>query len=141
MGIFNFGTISIKNLLKTSATTWYSEITFSDIICCCPSPETTVFSISATLDFDYILSANKGFTVFQNVLLSAVLRVPILLKKFLFSGLIKLTQRLRCLLHGFLLMPLFLFKNLFLSSNLFMISLFIVFYERILICTNISLFY
>ena len=46
MGIFKFGTILIKNLLKTSATAWSSEITFSETIFSCPTPETTFFSIS-----------------------------------------------------------------------------------------------
>ena len=80
MGNFKLGTILIKNLLKTFATAGSSEITFSETICSCPTPETTFFSISVILDFVCILSVNKGFTVFQNVLLSVMSRVPMLLK-------------------------------------------------------------
>ena len=84
------------------------------------------FSISVYLGFVCTLSVRKGFTVFQNVLLSVMPRVIlILLKKFFFSHLIKLTQRLRCLLYAFLSISLFVFKKLFLSHVLFMISWFI----------------
>ena len=81
---------------------------------------------SATLDFVCILSVNKGFTVFQNILLSVVARILVLLKKFFFSRLIELTQRLCCLLYTFLSISLFVLKDLFLSSYLFMIFLIIV---------------
>ena len=46
------------------------------------------------------------------------------------SRLIKLTQRLHCLLYAFLSISLFVFKNLFLSRDLFMISLFIVLFMK-----------
>ena len=45
----------------------------------------------------YFISKN-GFTILQKVLLSVMSLILILLKKFFFSLLIKLTQRLRCLL-------------------------------------------
>ena len=65
----------MKNLLKTSATAWSSDIIFSDTI----SPWAS------------ILSVKKGFTVFQKVLLAVMSLVLIILKKFFFSFLIKLT--------------------------------------------------
>ena len=98
------------------------------------------FLISVILDFVFILSVKSGFTVFQTVLLSVMSIVLILLKKFFFSLLIKLTQRLRCLLYALLSMSLFVFKSLFLRPlHDFFIYLFI--YERRLIRSNIPLFY
>ena len=52
-----------------------------------------------------------------------------IIKKVFFSCLIKLTQRLRCLLYAFLSMSLFEFKNLFLSSDLYL-YLFIVLFMK-----------
>ena len=43
-------------------------------------------------------------------------------KKFFFSLLIKLRQRLRCLLYAFLSMPLFVFTNVFLSTDIWEFS-------------------
>ena len=72
----------------------------------------------------------------------------ILFKRFFFSHLIKLTQRLCCLLYTFLSTSLFVFKNLF--QKFIFKNLFIPFhdfflchfiYEMSLICTNISLLY
>ena len=123
--IFKNGTtILMKNLLEI----WRSWKAF--------------FLIGVILDFVFILSVKNGFTAFQKVLLSVMSRVLILLKKLFFSLLIKLTQRLRCLLYTFLSMSFFVLKNLFLRRDLFMISLFIfLFYKRRLICSNIPLFY
>ena len=59
------------------------------------------FSISVILAFVFILSVKNGFTVFQKVLLSVMSLILILLKKFFFSLVIKLTQKLRCLLYAF----------------------------------------
>ena len=92
--------------------------------------ETTFFSMSVILDFVFVLSVKNGFTVFQKVLLYVMSLVLILLKKFFFSLLIKLTQRLRCLLYAFLSMSLFVFKNLFLRRDLFMIALFIFLFMK-----------
>ena len=86
--------------------------------------------MSVILDFVCALSVNKGFTVFQNVLLSAMSRVLILLKKFFFSHLNKFTRRLRYLLHAYLSMSFFVFKTLFLSCDLFMISTFFVLFIK-----------
>ena len=119
MGIFKFGSILIKNLLKTSA--WSSEIIFSD--CSSPSLDATFFSMGEILRIVCNLSVNKGFTVFQNALLSVMSGVLMLLKKFLFSRLI---QRLRCFLYVFLSMSLLVFKILFIRS---------------MVCTYILLFY
>ena len=100
----------MRNLLKTFATAWSSW-------------ETIFFDKRY---FTFILSVKKGFNVFQKVLLSVMSLVLVIsLKKFCFSLLIKLTQKLRCLLYAFLSMSLFVFKNLFLTRDLFMISLFI----------------
>ena len=92
--------------------------------------------ISVILDFAFISSVKNGFTVFQKVLWSAMSLVLMLLRKFCFSLLVKLTQRLHCLLYAFLSMSILVFKNLFLRRDLFMISLF-----RHLICSNLPLFY
>ena len=54
----------------------------------------------------------------------------ILLEKFFVALLIKLTQRLRCLLYAFLSMSFFVFKNLFQRRDLFMISLFIFLFMK-----------
>ena len=123
--ISRFETILMKNLLKTCAIVWTSVIIFSETISFWPSWETTFFSMSVILEFVFILSVKNGFTVLQYILLSVMSLVLILLKKFSFSLLIKLTQRLRCLLYAFLSVSLFVFKNLFLGRNVFMISLFI----------------
>ena len=86
----------MKNSLKVSAISMSFEIIFSD--------KTSllfflnVFSTKVILDLDFILSVNKGFTFLQNILLSVISDVFKLLKKFFFSCLIKLTQKLRCLL-------------------------------------------
>ena len=61
VGIFKFGTKLMKNLLKTSATNWSCQISFSETICSCPSPETTVFPLSVILDFACTLHANISF--------------------------------------------------------------------------------
>ena len=105
-----------------------------------PFSGSNLFSISVILDFVCTLSVNKGFTVFQNVLLSVMARVVILIRKFLFSRLIKLTQRLCCLSYAFLLMSLFVFKYLFLSSDLSWFLYLSFYLWRNLVCTNISLF-
>ena len=91
----------MKNWLKTFATAWSSEIIFSETISYWPSWETIFFSISVILDFVFILSVKNGLTIFQNVSLSVMSLVLILLT-FFFSLLIKLTQKLRCLLYAFL---------------------------------------
>ena len=57
-------------------------------MCSCHSLETTFFSISVILEFACTLSENESFTVFQNVLLSLMSWVLILLMKFSFSCLI-----------------------------------------------------
>ena len=88
------------------------------------------FSISVTLDSVFILSVKNCFTVFQRVLLFVMSLVLILLKKFFFSLLIKLTQRLRYLLYAFLSMSLFVFRNFFLIRDLFMVSLFVLLFMK-----------
>ena len=89
----------------------------------------------------YFIS-KKWLYLFIKVLLSVMSLALILLAKFFFSLLIKLAQRLHCLLYAFLSMSLFVFKNLFLRRDLFMISLFVYLfiYERRLICSKIPLF-
>ena len=67
--------------------------------------------------------------------------VLILLKKFFFSLLIKLTQRFRCLLYAFLPKSFFVFKNLFLRRDLIIISIYLFIHEKRLVCWNIPLFY
>ena len=89
----------MENLLKTSATAWSSVIIFSKTVSSWPSWEILFFSISVILDFVFALSVKNGFIVFQTVLFSVMSLVLLLLKKFFFSLLIKLTQRLRRLLY------------------------------------------
>ena len=96
---FIFGIILMENLLKTSATAWSSVIIFSKTVSSWPSWEILFFSISVILDFVFALSVKNGFIVFQTVLFSVMSLVLLLLKKFFFSLLIKLTQRLRRLLY------------------------------------------
>ena len=74
--------------------------------------------------------SKKWLYLFIKVLLSVMSLVLILLTKFFFSLLIKLAQRLHCVLYAFLSMSLFVFKNLFLRRDLFMISLFIFLFMK-----------
>ena len=129
MGIFIFGTILIKNLLKTSATTWSSEIYLL-----LPYSRNYFFSISVILDFICILSVNKGFTVFQNVLLSVMSRV-LILWKFFFFRLIKLTQRLHCLLYAFVFCRILSLPLMPFYENLTTLFLMSQNFERILVCS------
>ena len=121
--VFKFGTILTKNLLKTSTAAWTSVIIFCEAISSWSSWE-TIFFDGVVLDFVFVLSVKNGFTIFHKVLLSVMALASILLKKFFFSLLIKLSQRLRCLLYAFLSMSFFVFQNLFLRRYIFMISLF-----------------
>ena len=95
-----------------------------------------LFFNKSILDFVCTWGVNKGFTVFQNVLLSVMSLVLILLN-FFFSCLIKLRQRLRCLLYTFLSMLLFVISK----SWPFHFFIYHFIYERSLICTNTLLFY
>ena len=65
----------------------------------------------------------------------------LILNKFFFSRLIKLTERLRCLLYAFLSMSLFVFKNFSKPSPFYDFFIYSCIYERSSICTNMSLFY
>ena len=90
----------------------------------------TITMISRYFQFGTILINNLLKTSAQKVLLYVMLLVLILLKKLFFSLLIKLTQRLRCLLYVFLLISIFVFKNIFLRRDLFMFSLFIFIFTK-----------
>ena len=71
------------------------------------------FGLVFFLEFVFILSVEIGIVLFQKLLMFVMSLVLILLKKFLFLLLIKLTQRLRCLLHASLTISLFEFKFFF----------------------------
>ena len=66
--VFKFGTILIKILLKTSATTWSSVIIFCEAISF-DLPGRQFFFFDKRY-FVFILSVKNSFTVFQKVLLS-----------------------------------------------------------------------
>ena len=81
VGIFKFGTLLIKTYQKLLLPPGLPEIRNY-----LPVPFSgNIFLISVMLDFVSILSENKGFTIFQNVLLSLMSRVLVLLNKFFFS--------------------------------------------------------
>ena len=70
--VSNLSTTFTKNLLRVSPTFWSSEIMAS-------------FSIRVVLDKLGALLEIKGVIIFQNVLLSVILRVPILEENFFLS--------------------------------------------------------
>ena len=74
----------------------------------------------------YFICEKRLYRLPKGFVICDVTRINIALitKKFFFSLLIKLTQRLRCLLYAFVSMSLFMFQNLFLRRDLLMISLF-----------------
>ena len=128
--------INKKLTLKTSATCLIFWNYFFRNYLLLPFSANNFFSIRVILDFVCTWGVNKGFTVFQNVLLSVMSLVLILLN-FFFSCLIKLRQRLRCLLYTFLSMLLFVISK----SWPFHFFIYHFIYERSLICTNTLLFY
>ena len=113
----------MKNLVKSYATAWSSDIIFFwNYFLVTFLGEIFFFFDKRYFRFCYYfiskmtLPSSKTFRYHISLVL-------ILLNKFFFSLLIKLTERLRCLLYAFLSMSLFVFKNLFLSRDFFMISL------------------